>query len=1086
MKEQGISLAAFDFKDKAREYLGVKLPELEPITDSFEPKGKNPGSKVAKNEQVEQSSEASLRLILVDPIEDDFFNQPQPMPEQSVAAKVQLDGNQSVVSDLATTTLQISSIAVKQIAGVAEKNIARFLSEAQLSEAVVQADDFYLRIENKPYLPLVVERHNDQLYMTHYRNLDTFECVHDGEMVFKILPGETDSQLRLTETAVQNPFTGGESRNCDRGFAATFSRNVLDQGFAVAAREAWETQQASKETSIGTLTVVELSPNGSEIETSLQAATEQLQAVQQNISEILHLDNKLGNAVAVVEGGIQQEPLEKFDSTVAVLDQANTEVHVVEQEKNQAVEEQPEPAISRAITSQTPESQNELGIHLVNTLDALQRVVDQYQSTPVLAIDTKKTGLDPHSDQVRLIQLAAADCPVTVIDCAAFSQADLQPLNQLLQNESEKVFQNASFDLQMLQATGLDVKGKIFDTMIASQLIDAGLNKSHKLEAIAHRYLGIELDKSEQKSNWKGGLTQSQIDCAARDTAVLLPLRESLTAKLEEKGLTDTASLEFRTIPAVAEMQWNGMGINRAKLQAFAGELGQQKAMLEQELWERLPKPEAVQKSLLNPTSFKVDLESPKQLLTALQEMGISVKNTRKETLIPLQERHPVLSKLLEYRRVTKALSTYAEGYAALVHPKTERLHPNLNQCGAVTGRFSCDKPNLQNVPRDQRIKGCFEPAPGNVLVKADYSQIELRIAAKVSGEPRMNEAYQNGQDLHALTASFLLHKPIAQITSDERRLAKAVNFGLIYGMQAHGFQTYARTNYGVSLSLPEAEKYREQFFKTYPGLLDWHDRVKQEHADSCQTLGGRLRHWEGEAPFTEIINAPTQGTSADITKLAIAAFREARDSLPQKLDARLLMQVHDEIVIEVPEAQAERAGQLLVQSMLEAGQYFLTDMPVEVEAVICEDWSGKNARPIPLLETPIELVEVSPPEQTVETIPQNRVDAELTKLADAVRNLDLQVVAATLGLERDRTDKSKWIAWAEVDGHREKQHAISITDNKFMDWKTEQGGVGAISLTMAVRGGDFKTAIEWLTQQQEQQFIPAQAFQESKEPVMF
>jgi|GEM_PF-229513 len=1055
MKEQGISLAAFDFKDKAREYLGVKLPELEPITDSFEPKGKNPGSEVAKNEQVEQSSEISVPLILVDPIEDDFFNQPQLMPEEVVAVEAQLDGNQAVVSDLASTTLQVSSIATKQIAGTPEKNIARFLNDAQLSEAVVQADNFYLRIENEPYLPLVVERHNDQLYVTHYRNLDTFECVHDGEMVFKILPGEIGSQLRLTETAVQNPFTGGESRNCDRGFAATFSRNVLNQGFAVAALEAWR-QQASKEASIVTPPVVEPLLNNDEIEASLQTAVAQLPS-------------------------IQQEPLAKFDSTIAMLDQATTEVHVVEQEKNQAVEEQPEPA-SKVITSQTPAFQDELGAHLVNTLDALQQAVDRYQDSPVLAIDTKTTGLDPHSDQVRLIQLAAADCPVTVIDCAAFSQADLQPLSQLFQNESEKVFQNASFDLQMLQASGLAVKGKIFDTMIASQLIDAGLNKSHKLEVIAHRYLGIELDKSEQKSNWKGGLTRSQIDCAARDTAVLLPLRESLTAKLEEKGLTDTASLEFRTSPAVAEMEWNGMGINRAKLQAFAGELGQQKAMLEQELWERLPKPEAVQKSLLNPTSFKVDLESPKQLLAALQEMGISVKNTRKETLIPLQEQHPVLSKLLEYRRVTKALSTYAEGYAALVHPKTKRLHPNLNQCGAVTGRFSCDKPNLQNVPRDQRIKGCFEPAPGNVLVKADYSQIELRIAAKVSGEPRMNEAYQNGQDLHALTASFLLHKPIAQITSDERRLAKAVNFGLIYGMQAHGFQTYARTHYGVSLSLPEAEKYREQFFKTYSGLIDWHERVKQEHADSCHTLGGRLRHWEGEAPFTEIINAPVQGTSADITKLAITAFREARDSLPQKLDARLLMQVHDEIVIEVPEAQAERAGQLLVQSMLEAGQYFLTDMPVEVEAVICEDWSGKNARPIPLLETPIELVEVSPPEQNVETIPQNRVDAELTKLADSVRNLDLQVVAATLGLERDLTDKSKWNAWAEVDGHLEKQHAVSITDNKFMDWKTEKGGVGAISLTMAVRDLNFKAAVEWLTQQKEQQAIPIQIVQESKE----
>lgn len=490
-----------------------------------------------------------------------------------------------------------------------------------------------------------------------------------------------------------------------------------------------------------------------------------------------------------------------------------------------------------------------------------------------------------------------------------------------------------------------------------------------------------------------------------------------------------------------------------------------------------LPKPEVVQKSLLNPTSFVVDLESPKQLLAALQEMGIPIKNTRKETLIPLQEQYPVLSKLLEYRRATKALSTYAEGYETLINPHTHRLHPHLNQCGAVTGRFSCDKPNLQNVPRDQRIKGCFEPAPGHVLVKADYSQIELRIAAKVSGEPRMIEAYQNGQDLHTLTASFLLHKPIAQVTSDERRLAKAVNFGLIYGMQSYGFQTYVRTNYGVSLSLPEADRYREQFFKTYPGLLDWHDRVKQEHADTCRTLGGRLRHWEGEAPFTEIINAPVQGTSADITKLAIATFREARDSLPQTLDAKLLMQVHDEIVLEVPIAQADRAGQLLVRSMLEAGQYFLPDIQIEVEAVICEDWSGKNARPIAAVE--IQIQEPRPTPQ----VASSSVDAELKVVASSVRDLDLQAVATVLGLERDRADKSKWIAWTEANGHREKQHIISITDHKFMDWKTERGGVGAISLVMTARGWEFKTAVEWLKAQQEQQAILGQAPQAFKEP---
>jgi DNA polymerase I-like protein with 3'-5' exonuclease and polymerase domains/septum formation inhibitor MinC len=828
---------------------------------------------------------------------------------------------------------------------------------------------------------------------------------------------------------------------------------------------------------------VEALPKTTIIE-SLYASAEQLKSIRQDIQEIVSLGHTSTEStievaettIEVAEVALRVGDVDKREEVgeINLPEQTNSDEFNIQQPLER---KQPEPS-----TQSESEVLPKLDIRLVTTIDQLQETVDLYRDAKVLAIDTETTGLDPHCDRVRLIQLAAAACPVTVIDCAALSQDNLKPLTALFEGEAEKVFQNAKFDLQMLKATGLEVKGQLFDTMIASQLIEAGLDQSHKLETIAQRYLEIELDKSEQKSNWEGGLTQNQINYAAQDVAVLLPLREALATQLTQKELNQTAAIEFRAIHGVAEMEWNGMSINREKLHAFADELRQQKVQLGHELGEMLPKPETVQGLLLEATPQNVDLESPKQLLTALKQMGIPINNTRKETLIPLQDQYPILGKLLEYRRATKALSTYAEGYEALIHPITGRLHPNLNQCGAVTGRFSCDKPNLQNVPRDKRIKGCFEPQPGHVLVKADYSQIELRIAAKMSGEPRMNQAYQSGQDLHTLTASYLLHKPLNEITGDERRLAKAVNFGLIYGMQAIGFQSYARTNYGVSLSLPKAEQHREQFFKTYPGLIDWHEQVKQEHADSCRTLGGRLRQWDEKAPFTEMINAPVQGTSADITKLAIANFQESRNSLPQSLDARLLMQVHDEIVIEVPEAQAERAGQLLVQTMLEAGQHFLGEMPVEVEAVICEDWSGKNGRPVPPL-TPHESIEVNPHVLPTDVTSQTTPDAELVKAAESIRNLDLQAIATNLGLERDRTHKSKWIAWAQVGGHREKQHIISINDNKFMDWKTEQGGVGAISLTMAVKACDFKSAVEWLCQQKEQNSIPVQVFPESKAP---
>jgi DNA polymerase-1 len=860
-------------------------------------------------------------------------------------------------------------LPAKEQTGGAEKNVAKLLHEAGLASLVLSGEDFHLRIENEPYIPLVIERHGNQLYLTHYleQNGDTFI---DSEMVFGIHPG---GRLQFQETAVQNPFQGGESRYPDRGFAQLFSRNLLHQEFAQAARE--------------TLA-------------KLPAETQR----EEPEAERPH----------TVEEGIESGP----------------------------------PIASEPDTSIT----NKLDVVLATTTEQLAQTVDRFSALERLAIDTETSGLDPHQDTVELIQLAAPDQPVTIIQCANFTPEELQPLNQLLGSEAEKVIQNASFDLQMLKSVGLEVKGSIFDTMLASQVIDAGLNQSHKLEAIAHRYLGIDLDKTEQKSDWGSELTESQVRYATKDVAVLLPLRDALAERLETKGLTETASLEFRAAIGVAEMEWNGMAINQENLQAWAQTLRDQKAQLEPEIQALLQQADVIQPSLLRDSPSAINLESSKQLLPALQHLGIPVTNTRKETLIPLQEQYPVVAKLLEYRRTTKALSTYAEGYEKLIHPATGRLHPHINQCGAVTGRFSCTSPNLQNVPRDPRIKGCFEPAPGNVLIKADYSQIELRIAAEVSGEPRMKEAYRRGQDLHALTASLLLHKSTDQVTKDERRLAKVVNFGLIYGMQAQGFQVYAKTQYDVPLTFSQAQKHRDQFFKAYPALIDWHDRVKAEQANSCRTLGGRLRQWEGEAPFTEIINAPVQGTSADITKLAIA-------QLPENLQgtgAKLLMQVHDEIVLEVPAAQADRAGKILVQTMVEAGQQFLKEVPIEVEAVICDNWAGLNARPVPMLDATASVDTLEPKPN-----PPQTMNEAIKQLAATVRELPLDQVAQHLGLTQDKRDGQKWT---------NERHTISLYNNNhsFSDWATEATGkYGAIDLVMHVQGSSYKEAVSWLAENQ-------------------
>src|SRR5262249_9721606 len=255
--------------------------------------------------------------------------------------------------------------------------------------------------------------------------------------------------------------------------------------------------------------------------------------------------------------------------------------------------------------------------------------------------------------------------------------------------------------------------------------------------------------------------------------------------------------------------------------------------------------------------------------------------------------------------------STYGADW--LRHAPAGRIHAGWRQLGANSGRMACTKPNLQNLPRDQRYRRCFVARPGHVLVKADYSQIELRIAAKLAGEERMIAAYRAGQDLHTLTASQILGK--AEVTRADRQLAKAVNFGLLYGMGARGFRVYARSHYGVELSEAQARQYRQAFFDAYPGLARWHRRVGRSggHPVEPRTLAGRRRL--GVVRFNDKLNCPVQGTGADGLKRALALLWERRRECPGAVP---VLVVHDEIVVECDAAQAPAAAGWLKRALLD------------------------------------------------------------------------------------------------------------------------------------------------------------------------
>jgi DNA polymerase-1 len=585
---------------------------------------------------------------------------------------------------------------------------------------------------------------------------------------------------------------------------------------------------------------------------------------------------------------------------------------------------------------------------LVEDGSQLDAVLKPLEDCQAIAIDTETTGLDPLKDRIRLVQIAAENYPVLVIDLFKVQKDALTPLRELLQGTPIKVLQNAKFDLKFLHQSGLPVGGKLFDTMLAAQLLDAGLRShSYNLAELAKVYLGEDLPKEQQRSDWSNPhLSPEQMEYAARDAAILLRLRDVMKPRLKNARLVETAKLEFDCLEAIAQMELNGMLLDLSRWAVLRQELEQKRDQLADGLRQQL------EPALLNAQldflghEASLNLDSQQQVLDALQQMGVPVENTSKLSLIPLAEEHPPVRALLDYRKAAKAVQAFASSLPKHVHPITGRIHPDYHQIGAATGRMSCRNPNLQQIPRDKIFRSCFIPAPGYRLVVADYSQIELRVAAELSGDRRMIEAYQNDEDLHRLTAALIAEKSLDQVEKSERQAAKAVNFGLIYAMGAKGLAEYAYNNYGVQMSLKQAETFRKRYFEAYQGIARWHNAIRKKLPREMRTMGvacsphsgGRLRRWQEEPKLTELLNTPVQGTSADITKAALARLPFAL----RETGAKLIATVHDEILLEAPEGTAEQATQVLQQVMEQAGQQYLRKVPVKAEVAIVGSWSEK------------------------------------------------------------------------------------------------------------------------------------------------
>ena len=536
----------------------------------------------------------------------------------------------------------------------------------------------------------------------------------------------------------------------------------------------------------------------------------------------------------------------------------------------------------------------------------------------------KQAGLDPHQAKIRLIQLAVESRPVVMVDLDAFDNLrDLEPLRRVLMNDSVKVFHNANFDIKMLWAIGVDVSGSIFDTMLAAKLISSSGGVG--LANIAKRYLDRNLSKAEQTSDWSGELTDSQLLYAARDALVLLRLHAQLKSELVNANLTRIAKIEFECVRATAEMEYTGMKLHSTKVDACYHRVEARRAELRSALYDYLG---------------EINLVSPHQVKQALTQIGVDVNSTARRALIPLINRHPSIPLLLEHKKLSTLVSVFFEPLPRATSVKTGRIHANYWQLGAATGRFSCSSPNFQQVPRDPGVRACFVAENGNKLVIADYSQIELRIAAEVSEDQRMTEAYRNDADLHRLTASLVQGVSLDEVTTAQRQAAKAINFGLIFGMGPRGLKYSAKHSYDVEMTLAEAKIFRNRFFEVYSGIRAWHRKSERElkYTNNQRTLCGRRFILKNPAPFTVFINRQVQGTAADIAKIVLGKL----PSVLKKSGAKIIAMIHDEIIIEVPKANAVEAARRLQQTMEAAGREVLKQVPVVAEARIADSWAEK------------------------------------------------------------------------------------------------------------------------------------------------
>jgi DNA polymerase-1 len=611
-------------------------------------------------------------------------------------------------------------------------------------------------------------------------------------------------------------------------------------------------------------------------------------------------------------------------------------------------------------TEEAPAPQDTADYQIVDSVEALEAMVAELKQVAALAVDVESTSVDPMLAELVGIALSGEEGTGYYIPTDHKPESDVanlpidlvvDRLKPLLQDpDIPKYAHNANYDLTVLAEQGLDVAPVTCDTMIAEWLINPG-SRNLGLKNLAWNRLGVEMTPIEDLIG--SGSKQITMDLvsakkaapyACADVDMTLRLANLLQPELREKALWDLyTGVEMPLVPVIVDMQRAGVKLDVEFLADMGEELGQRLGELEEEIEGHVGHP--------------LNINSTQQLSVALfDELGLAQPwmrrgksghySTAADVLEKLREKHPVIDLILEHRQLSKLKGTYVDALPALVNPRTGRVHTSYNQTGSVTGRFSSSNPNLQNIPIrtdiGREIRRAFVAEQGWLLLAADYSQVELRVLAHISGDPAMLAAFARGEDIHASTAAAIYGVPLEKVTRDQRRVAKMTNFAISYGVTGYGLSE--RTE----LTPPEADEFIKTYFETYPKIKQYIDRTRKEASEQgyVETLLGRRRYFPElstqsrvhrnvrDSAFRMAINAPIQGTAADILKEAMN--RLWRELQAQGLRSRMILQVHDELVLEVPEEELDLVAPLVKRTM--EGAYKL-DAALKVDMKEGRNW---------------------------------------------------------------------------------------------------------------------------------------------------